>query len=101
MGRVIGMGLFVAILYVALTVYTEGADRAFGGTFGALAPTTEEEAAEVLSNTSAYTRETPGDENTPVMASRMAPSPRISPLPAWIIAPSSSKEDTHPSAPRS
>jgi hypothetical protein len=33
LGRLLGLILFVIAIYVGLTIYTEGTDRAFGGIF--------------------------------------------------------------------
>lgn len=43
MSRIFGLGLMLAALYVGLTIYTEGTDRALGGIFASapVAPDTE------------------------------------------------------------
>ncbi len=64
MGKVFGIGLMVGILYIALTLYTEGSEQAFGGAFSTFARTNEEEATEILGQTSAYLREDPSDASS-------------------------------------
>jgi hypothetical protein len=38
MGRIFGLVLFLAAIYVGMTIYTEGMENAFGGAFAPLEP---------------------------------------------------------------
>ncbi len=59
MKRAFGWSLILGLVYVAVTLYTEGTDEAFGGVFAGMSRTTESEAEAFLSHTSAYTADVP------------------------------------------
>jgi hypothetical protein len=59
MERYIGWALILGLSYVAMTVYTEGIDEAFGGALAGMSRTTEAEAEAILGQTSAYTSDVP------------------------------------------
>ena len=61
MGKIFGVCMIVALIYVATTIHTEGAENAFGGAFSFLASTSEAEAEEFLGQTSLYMAEEPAN----------------------------------------
>ncbi len=63
MKKISGWIIILGLMYVAMTVYTEGTDEAFGGSFSWASRTSESEAEKILSHTSAYTDEVPEGSN--------------------------------------
>jgi hypothetical protein len=59
MQKLAGWVFILGLMYVAMTLYSEGTDEAFGGAFSWMSRTTESEAEEILSHTSAYTNDVP------------------------------------------
>ncbi len=59
MKKCFGWMLILGMIYIAMTLYTEGTDEAFGGVFAGMSRTTASEAEAILSHTSAYTEDVP------------------------------------------
>ena len=57
MQRSFGWILILGLMYMAMTLYTEGTDDAFSGAFSGMSRTTESEAEQFLSGTSAYSKD--------------------------------------------
>ena len=59
MNKLMSWGITLGLIFLGVTLYTQGTDTAFGGAFSWMSRTTESEAEELLSHTSAYSSDVP------------------------------------------